>query len=291
MREKPFTGEMKHLFDAIVVALNTPKATFFFLQGPGGCGKSTFLKTLMAYVRSKGFIALGCASTGLAATVYDDFSTAHKLFGIPVQDDDDDADQEMDLQTNMSDGRRLLLNEARLLAWDESLGNHKQAFMMVYNELVKKADNPNIPKVFFLMGDNKQIAPVVKYGRKQQIINASLVSSELFQQLFTIHKFTTNMRMLERGDYEKMLLEVGMGIPSIHTKKITEDEELESQIIEIPILRTTTDKSEVTQFLYPFGFDKADMYTKCILASKYTHYLPIHANLINFIFSNKPSSR
>ena len=31
----------------------------------------------MAYARSCGKIALGCASTGLAAQVYEDFHTAH----------------------------------------------------------------------------------------------------------------------------------------------------------------------------------------------------------------------
>ena len=51
-----------------------------------GSGKSTFAKKVMALVRSKGRIALGCASTGLAAQVYGqgEFETAHSLFGIPV---------------------------------------------------------------------------------------------------------------------------------------------------------------------------------------------------------------
>ena len=41
----------------------------------GGSGKSTFVNTLMAYVRSEYSIVVGCASTALAATVYDDFMT------------------------------------------------------------------------------------------------------------------------------------------------------------------------------------------------------------------------
>jgi len=34
-------------------------------------------------------IILGCASTGLAATNYDGFETAHSLFCCPVIDDED----------------------------------------------------------------------------------------------------------------------------------------------------------------------------------------------------------
>ena len=85
----PFTDEMQSLFNEILDGLRNSRQEYHVLQGQGGSGKSTFVKALMAYVRSEGFIAVGCASKGLAANVYDDFFTTHSLFGIPVLDDEE----------------------------------------------------------------------------------------------------------------------------------------------------------------------------------------------------------
>ena len=64
---------------------------FHFIQGKAGVGKTEFAKKLMCYCFSIGGIALGCAATALAATVYIDygFETTHSLFKIPVNIDND----------------------------------------------------------------------------------------------------------------------------------------------------------------------------------------------------------
>ena len=59
------------------------------VQGKGGSRKSTLAKKLLAWARSEGYICLGCASTALAATVYDDFTIAHVLFCCPVVEEED----------------------------------------------------------------------------------------------------------------------------------------------------------------------------------------------------------
>ena len=38
----------------------------------------------MAAIRSKGILCVGCASTALAATYYENFDTVHSLFESPV---------------------------------------------------------------------------------------------------------------------------------------------------------------------------------------------------------------
>lgn len=52
---------------------------------------------IAAYTRSKNKIILGCASTGPAASNYDDFETVHSLFHIPVTKDAEDFDRENEL--------------------------------------------------------------------------------------------------------------------------------------------------------------------------------------------------
>jgi hypothetical protein len=106
LAENPLTEEMQMLYDDIMAALQVDdidqRPPFIaILQGIAGAGKSTFVKYVMASVRALGFIAKGCASTGLAAAVYEDFSTAHSLFAIPVIDDEEDFDQEGDLQCRL----------------------------------------------------------------------------------------------------------------------------------------------------------------------------------------------
>ena len=65
---------------------NVIDGKFHFIQGKAGVGKTEFAKKLMCYCFCIGGIALGCAATALAATIYIDygFEKTHSLFKIPV---------------------------------------------------------------------------------------------------------------------------------------------------------------------------------------------------------------
>jgi hypothetical protein len=99
----------------------------FFIQGQGGCGRETMLaKKILAYTRSQGYIGLGCASTGLAARNYPDFYTAHDLFCFPVvEEGEQDESEPPDCQFEKNNDRKLLLNEARVIIWDEMVSNNR----------------------------------------------------------------------------------------------------------------------------------------------------------------------
>ena len=87
--EIPCTTEQQTLLNEIIEDIEQENTAIYFVQGMGGSGKSTLCKKILAYARSRGKICLGCASTGLAATIYDDFFTAHSLFHFPVVEDED----------------------------------------------------------------------------------------------------------------------------------------------------------------------------------------------------------
>eukprot|EP01034_Spumella_vulgaris_P004718 gene4718-6027_t len=96
--EVPNTEEQQNLYEEIC--------------GQAGCGKSTFAKKLMAFARSEGLIAKGCSSTGLSCQVYDDFSTAHSLFAIPVNEEDEqDCDHDASIVSTMKPERKELLSK------------------------------------------------------------------------------------------------------------------------------------------------------------------------------------
>lgn len=56
----------------------------FFVDGPGGTGKTFLYNLLLAKVRSEGEIALAVASSGIAALLLDGGRTAHSMFKIPI---------------------------------------------------------------------------------------------------------------------------------------------------------------------------------------------------------------
>ena len=86
----PNTHEQQTIFNQIMDSINNKQTAIYFIQGMGGSGKTTLAKKILAASRSKKIICLGCASTGLAATNYDNFDTAHGLFKFLVTEEGDD---------------------------------------------------------------------------------------------------------------------------------------------------------------------------------------------------------
>ena len=164
--------------------------------------KEKVAKKVMALARSMGHIALGCASTGLAAQVYGqgEFETAHSLFGIPVIEDPEDYDDETIFVTSKLQpdcDRFLLLQECSLivLVRDEFLSNHQHCLDAAWRLL-----NMFEGKVLLCMGDCQQIAPVVQHSTDpHDTLPASMLTSRHWRS-FEIHEFTMNMRLLGLRD-------------------------------------------------------------------------------------------
>ena len=56
----------------------------FFIDGPGGTGKSFLLELLLHHERKDGFVPIVTASTGIASTLLPGCRTAHSRFRIPI---------------------------------------------------------------------------------------------------------------------------------------------------------------------------------------------------------------
>jgi len=132
----PDEAEKQEMFDFAMNAIEHKETRPIFIQGIGGCDKTTMAKKLLAAARNKGIICVGCASIALAATNDKTFDTAHRLFRFPVIEvDDNDINESEECKRTENSQRLELLQQIQVIIWDEFPSNHKEIFEDVYEKL------------------------------------------------------------------------------------------------------------------------------------------------------------
>ncbi|XP_062104259.1 uncharacterized protein LOC133815434 [Humulus lupulus] len=79
--------EQKYAYDIILKKVFSNQAGAFFIDGPGGAGKTCLYNAILATVRSKKLIALATASSRVSATILSGGRTAHSRFKILLEID------------------------------------------------------------------------------------------------------------------------------------------------------------------------------------------------------------
>nr|KAJ0207352.1 hypothetical protein LSAT_V11C500293940 [Lactuca sativa] len=216
------TNEQRDIFLDIMDAVKHNKGGVFFVYGYGGTGKTFLWKTISTTIRAQGQIVLNVASSGITSLLLTGGRTTHSRFRIPINLTEDSY-----CRINPKSDLASLVRKTSLIIWDEAPMVHKHAFEVLDRTLkdILKCVNPtnsNIPfggKVIVFGGDFRQILPVVPGGSRQNIVNASLSSSYLWQQC-KVHKLTKNMRLtvgsdpsaIEKiRDFADWLLDIGEG--------------------------------------------------------------------------------
>ena len=167
------------IYDAIMQAIEHDSSQCFFIDGPGGTGKTFLYNTILAKIRLCGEIALPVASSGIAALLISGGRTAHTCFKIPIKLNE--------LSTcNISRGSKeaYLINVTKLFIWDEAPMMHKFAFEAVDRTLrdITQVDKPFGGKIFVFGGDFRQILPIIPHATRSEIVSASLSQSFLSKQ-------------------------------------------------------------------------------------------------------------
>ncbi|KAI0281749.1 PIF1-like helicase-domain-containing protein [Russula brevipes] len=108
-------------YDQILSSFHHRQSSLFFIDGPGGTGKTFLYNTLCHQIRADGGIAICVASSGIASLLLPGGRTAHSTFAIPVQNLCEDTCCQIDKRSTQADFLRIV----DLIIWDEAVMQHK----------------------------------------------------------------------------------------------------------------------------------------------------------------------
>ncbi|KAI3745925.1 hypothetical protein L6452_08337 [Arctium lappa] len=220
----------------------------------------TFLwKTLSTSIRSIGEIVLNVALSSIASLLITGGRTTHSRFQIPLI-----LNEYSLCYIKLDNDVDKLIKKTRLIIWDEAPMVHRYVFEALDRSMNDIFGSQGITdsemlfggKVVIFGGDFRQILPVIPNTSRQDIVNASLSSSYIWEKCKFL-RLTKNMRLpvdSQASDIEQAkifanwLLDLGEGkVGSVNDGEV---------IIDIPddlLITDSTDPiSALIEFVYPF---------------------------------------
>ena len=170
----------------------------FFIDAPGGTGKTFLFNTILAYYRSKGDIAIAVATSGISALLLHGGRTAHSRFNLPLK-----VGKDTIANVSMRSNLAYLLRETKAIIWDEIVMANKYIIHCV-DRLMKEVNNTDKPfggVKLILGGDFRQVLPVVPQATRSEIVSCTIKNSYLWS-LMTKLQLTINERV-KRGNNQQ----------------------------------------------------------------------------------------
>ncbi|GKU99751.1 hypothetical protein SLEP1_g12550 [Rubroshorea leprosula] len=258
-------------------------------------------KTMIAASDNKGgiFFLYGFGGT---AFLLPGGRTTHSRFAIPIE-----INEKSTCNIKMDSSQVELLSKTRLIIWDEAPMTHRFCFEALDRTIsgILKFSNSNCSKVPFrgiivvLGGDFRQILPVVPYGGRQEIVNATINSSDLWDSCevltltrnMRLHLSSLNQDLTDLREFSNWLLKIGNG-------EVGEDVDGEA-IIEIPnemlIKDLENGLADLVDFAYPNFLEKiktndlAFFQERAILSPTLNDVAMLNDHLMSFILGEERS--
>jgi hypothetical protein len=149
------------VFDRITRRVLSGSASFFFVCGHGGTGKTFLWNAIIAKLRSEKKIVLAVASLGVASLLLPRGHTAHSRFKIPF-DINDTVKCKVKRGTMLAE----LIQVATLIIWDEAPMTNRRCFEAL-DRTMRDILSKHIPSNAVLPFGGK---PVVLGGDFRQIL-------------------------------------------------------------------------------------------------------------------------
>ncbi|XP_022841953.1 uncharacterized protein LOC111365646 [Olea europaea var. sylvestris] len=142
--------------------------------------ETTNINALLAAVRYRQLITLTTVSSGVAVSLLPAGRTGHSRFKIPFQ-----VSSDMRYSVSKQSSLGQLLQMTKLIVWDEAPMINRCAFE-VLDKILKDITECELPfggKVVVFGGDFRQVLPVVQRGTKDDIMKASLVFFQIYNNI------------------------------------------------------------------------------------------------------------
>ncbi|XP_021776453.1 ATP-dependent DNA helicase PIF1-like [Chenopodium quinoa] len=194
-------------FDDIMQHVHENKPGAFFIDGPGGTGKTLLYNALYAEIRLMQNIVLPTATSGIAAANIPSGRTAHSRFKIPI-----DSEASLACSVPKQGSLAALLRETTSIIWDEASMAKKENIESLDLLLQDLCECKSLfgGKLVVFGGDFRQVLPIVPRKTQREAVETSIVSSYLWPKLKKF-RLTENIRAREDPDYCSFLLALGNG--------------------------------------------------------------------------------
>ncbi|XP_027167892.1 uncharacterized protein LOC113767888 [Coffea eugenioides] len=253
----------KFAYDTIMKQIFSTEAKSFFIDGPGGTGKTFLYRSLLATLRSQGYIAIAVASSGVAASILPGGRTAHSRFKIPL-----DMSEVRPCQISKQSSTAKLIVQSKLILWDEASMVRREtieAFDMLLKDIMECSD-PFGGKVVIFGGDFRQTLPVIQNATRDVLVQASFVNSPLWSTLQKI-TLTENMRAVMDPPFSEFLLQIGEG-------RQPEDEDGKISLCKDMVIHYDGKDTALTRLIQTvfsdlnvYSLDPYQMINRCILSA------------------------
>lgn len=135
------TAEQRNVYDQINVSIAAQQGELFFLDAPGGTGKTFLISLILARIRSQNNIALATASSGIEATLLDGGRTAHSALKLPLNVH---TNPEAMCNIKKHSGMAQVLRKCKIIIWDECTMAHKHSLEALDRSLKDIKDNTRL---------------------------------------------------------------------------------------------------------------------------------------------------
>ncbi|KAI7953570.1 hypothetical protein MJO28_006117 [Puccinia striiformis f. sp. tritici] len=184
------------IFETVLGMVDNEDSDLLYIDGPGGCGKTYLMNTIIHYLKGNNVPVITVASSGVASLMLVGGMTAHSRFRIPL---DVNTTSQCNWKTRAPKTQALL--ECRVIIWDEiSMQNRfaVEAVDRTFRDLLED-DRPFGGKIVIFGGDFRQTLPVVQGGSIFDQAGSCMINSALWTNIQVFH-LTENLRLINTGD-------------------------------------------------------------------------------------------
>lgn len=241
---KQLTSQQMDIFKEIIEDTKRPKhSNCFFIDGPGGSGKTFLYNTIISTLRGENEVTIVVASTGIAANLLPGGRTYHSQFKLPLNLHESSVSQ---IRPNSDEAK--VIKQSAIIIWDESTMASSYALEAIDRLLrdLMNNDKPFGGKVVILGGDFRQCLPVVKHGNRVDIVQSCIKCCRLWKH-FKKNTLTNNIRCNDK-EFSDWLIKLGNGELNDSEDNVEiSNEFLTNSVIEF-VFGTTMDKKSIDSY-------------------------------------------